>query len=153
MRKRFELVAIVAVLLTASCGQSDSAPPPETLVGTWTATSVKLVSMANTAVQVDLVADLGAAVTLVLGPDNNFTLTVAYTGDEPGGPWGTSSVVTGTWSSTDVLTLQMSATSQWQCEVDLNGDSLTLTEADTSFDFDGNGTVEDADLSFELTRA
>jgi hypothetical protein len=156
MWRRFGLVAFVAVLLTSSCGGSDTtAPPEETLVGTWNATSVELVSMANPADRVDLVADLGAAVTLVLEADNNFTLTVTYTGEEPGGPWGMNSVDSGTWSVTDVLTLQMSPTSEWQFEADLDagGNALTLTEADTSFDFGGDGTLEDADLSLELTRA
>ena len=73
-------------------------------------------------------------------------------GDDPGGRWGTR-VVTGTWNSTDVLTLQTSPTSEWQFQIDLDGDSLILTEADTSFDFDKDGTMEDADLSLELTRA
>jgi hypothetical protein len=152
MRRRLDLIGFIALLLISSCGQSDTAPPPEELVGTWNATSVELVSMANPAIRVDLVADLDANVTLVLDADDTFTLTVAYTGVEPGGPWGMSSVVTGTWSTTDVLTLQTSPTSQWQFEAVLDGDSLTLSEADTSFDFDGDGTVEDADLGLDLTR-
>jgi hypothetical protein len=61
--------------------------------------------------------------------------------------------VTGVWSATDVLTLQTSPTSEWQFEADLVGDLLTLTEADSAFDFDGDGTFEDADLSLELTRS
>ena len=152
MWRRFELIAVVALCLTSSCGGSDTTPP-ETLVGAWNATSVELVSMADPAVHVDLVADLGASVTLVLEADNNYTLTVTYTGDEPGDswPWGTNSVVTGNWSATDVLTLQTSPTSEWQFEIQLNGDSLSLTEADTSFDFGGDGTPEDADLSLDLT--
>jgi len=111
------------------------------------------VSVANSAVRVDLVADLGASVMLVLAEDNDFTLTVTYLGEEPGGPWGTSSEVTGTWSSTDILTLQTSPTSQWQFEIELDGDALTLTEADTSFDFDEDGMQEDAKLGLDLTRA
>jgi len=150
---RLGVMAVIATLLSSSCGGGSATPPPETLVGTWNATSVELVSMANPAVRVDLVADLDATVSLVLAADNNFTLTVTYTGDEPGGPWGTSSVVTGTWSATDILTLRISATSEWQFETVLSGDSLILTEADTSFDFDGDGAIEDADLSFQLTRA
>ena len=152
MSKRFDLIALVAVLLISSCGGT-TAPPPETLVGTWSATSVELVSVANPAVRVDLVADLNATVTLVLAADNDFTLTVTYEGEEPGGPWGTNSEETGTWSSTDILTLQTSPTSEWQFEIELNGDALTLTEADTSFDFGGDGTLEDAKLSLNLTRA
>lgn len=155
MWKRFDLVTLVAVLLASSCGGSDAVTPPETLVGAWNANSVELVSMTDSTVQVDVVGDLGATVTLVLAADNNFTLTVTYTGQEPGDspPWGTSSVVTGTWSVTDVLTLQTSPTSEWQFEIDLNGDSLILTEADTSFDFNADGTPDDADLSLDLTRA
>jgi hypothetical protein len=153
MWRKCDRMVVIAVLLASSCGGGTSGPPPETLVGTWNATSVELVSVANPADRVDLVADLGATVTLVLEADDDFTLTVTYTGEEPGGPWGTSSEVTGTWSATDVLTLQTSPTSNWQFEIDLHGDSLSLTEADTSFDFDGDGTVEDADLSLDLTRA
>jgi len=152
MWKRFDRIALVAALLISSCGDT-TAPPPESLVGTWNATSVELVSVANSAVRVDLVADLGASVMLVLAEDNDFTLTVTYLGEEPGGPWGTSSEVTGTWSSTDILTLQTSPTSQWQFEIELDGDALTLTEADTSFDFDEDGMQEDAKLGLDLTRA
>ena len=151
MWNRFDRVAVVAALLISSCGDT-TAPPPETLVGTWNATSVELVSVANPAVRVDLVADLGATVTLVLAADNDFTLTVTYAGEETGEPWGTNSEVTGTWSSTDILTLQTSSMGQWQFEIELNDDALTLTEADTSFNFGGDGTPEDAKLSLDLTR-
>jgi hypothetical protein len=153
MWRRIVLIALVAVTLTSSCGSSDTTPPAETLVGTWDATSVELVSIDDPAARVDLVGDLGATVTLVLEADNDFTLTLSYTGNEPGGPWGTSSEVTGVWSATDVLTLQTSPTSEWQFDTDLDGDLLTLTGADAAFDFDEDGTFEDADLSLELTRS
>jgi hypothetical protein len=153
MWRRFAVIALLA-LVASSCGDSGTMVPPETLVGTWNATSVELVSVGNPAVRVDLVADLGATVTLVLEANNDFTLTVTYAGDEPGRPpWGANSMMTGTWSATDILTLQTSPTSQWQFETDLNGDVLSLTEADTSFDFGADGTLEDADLSLDLTRA
>jgi hypothetical protein len=109
------------------------------------------VSAANPAVQVDLVADLGATVTLALAEDNDFTLAVTYMGEEPGRPSGTSSEVSGTGSSTEILTLRNSPTSEWQFEIQLDGDALT--EADTSFDFGGNGTLEDAKLSLDLSGA
>jgi hypothetical protein len=153
MWKRIDLIALVAVTLTSSCGSSDTTPPAETLVGTWEATSAELVSIDDPAARVNLVGDLGATVTLVLEADNDFTLTLSYTGNEPGGPWGTSSEVTGVWSATDVLTLQTSPTSEWQFDAELDGDLLTLTGADAAFDFGGDGTFEDADLSLELTRS
>jgi hypothetical protein len=155
MSKRFDLVALFGLFLISSCGGETSGPPPETLIGAWNATSVELVSVADSSVRVDLVADLDATVTLVLEPepDNDFTLTVSYEGPEPGGPWGFDEEVTGTWSaSKDVLTLTISETSQWQFEIDLQGDRLRLTEADTSYDFDGDDVLEDADLSLDLTR-
>jgi hypothetical protein len=129
MWRRFAVIALLA-LVASSCGDSGTMVPPETLVGTWNATSVELEA------------------------NNDFTLTVTYAGDEPGRPpWGANSMMTGTWSATDILTLQTSPTSQWQFETDLNGDVLSLTEADTSFDFGADGTLEDADLSLDLTRA
>jgi len=154
MWTRLGLISLVVLLLISSCGGGDVGPPPETLIGTWNANSVELVSMANPAVQVDVVRDLGATVTLILEANDDFTLTVTYTEQEPGGSWlwGANSEVKGTWSSTDVLTLQTSPTGNFQFEIDLNGDSLILTEADSSFDFDGNGTPDDADLSLDLTR-
>jgi len=153
-KRLYPSALITALLLVSSCGSSDVGPPPETLVGNWNASSVLLVSMTNPADQVDVVGDLGATVTLVLADDDNFTLTVSYTGQEPGDsyPWGVNSTVTGTWSATDVLTLQTSPTSEWQFEIDLNGDSLGLTEADSSFDFNDDGIPDDADLSMDLTR-
>lgn len=153
MPRRFHWMAFAMVLSVSSCGSDTTGPPPETLVGAWNATSVELVSMADSTVRIDLVADLGATVTLVLEANNHFALAVTYSGQEPGGPWGMTSTVEGTWSATDILTLTISSTSQWQFETNLEGDTLHLTEADTSFDFDGDGTVEDADLSFDLVRA
>jgi hypothetical protein len=152
MWKRLDLSALIAVLLISSCGDT-TAPAPETLVGTWNATSVELVSVAEPSIRVDLVADLGATVMLVLSEDNDFTLTVTYAGEEPGGPWGTSSETKGIWRSTDILTLQTSPTNEWQFEIELDDDALTLTEADTSFDFGGDDAPEDAKLSLDLIRA
>lgn len=141
-----------AILLTACGGDDPAAPPAETLVGTWSATSVELVSLANPAVRADLVEDYGAALTLVLAANDAFTMALDYADPGPGGPWGADATITGTWSSTDVLTLQTSPTSQWQFETVLNGNTLTLTEADTSFDFDGDGAPEDADFGMTLVR-
>lgn len=152
MCRRIDLVTFVAALLFSSCGSDTTGPPPETLIGVWDATSVELVSKADSTVRVDLIANRDAMVTLELEADNDFALTVAYDGAGPGGPWGFNEVVTGTWGATDILTLTVSPTSQWQFEIDLQGDTLRLTEADTSFDFDEDGTPEDADLSFELVR-
>ncbi len=146
-------LGIACAVSLVGCGDDGpSAPPAETLVGTWSATAVDLVSVANAAVRVDLVDDYGATLTLTLTANDAFTMVLDYPDAGPGGPWGGDATVTGTWSSTDVLTLQTTPTSQWQFETVLSGNTLTLTEADTSFDFDGDGTPEDADFGMTLTR-
>ena len=153
MRRTGAVAAVACFVLLAGCGDDGpSAPPAETLVGTWNATAVDLVSVANPAVRVDLVADYDATLTLTLSAGDAFTMVLHYADGGPGGPWGGDATVTGTWSSTDVLTLQTTPTSQWQFETVLSGTTLTLTEADTSFDFGSDGTVEDADFGMTLVR-
>jgi hypothetical protein len=122
------------------------------LVGAWAATSVELVSLDDGSVRVDLVSELGATLTLTLAEAGDFTMVLDYAGGGPGGPWGEDQTITGTWNSTDVLTLQTSPTSQWQFEAVLTGTTLTLSDADTSFDFGDDGTIEDAKLGMALVR-
>ena len=62
----------------------------------------------------------------------------------------------GDWGATDVLTLEFGdgdIEGTWQFDIDLNGDSLLLTGADTEWDFDDDG-MEDAldELGDELRK-
>jgi hypothetical protein len=65
--------------------------------------------------------------------------------------------VSGTWSSTDVLTLNLppvgEISGEWQFDATLSGDTLTLTGADTSWDFDDDGSIEDAKFNLTFVRA
>jgi hypothetical protein len=149
-RKSAVLLLFVAFFGTA-CGDDDPVAPPEaSLVGTWNVMALELVSNTNPNVQVDLIR-LGATATLVLQQNNDFAFSLTWA-NPPGGVWGTDITEDGTWSSTDVLTLTTSPTNTWQFEASLNGDSLILTEADTSYDFDGDGNVEPASFNMDLAR-
>ncbi|MDT8437317.1 MAG: hypothetical protein RRA92_11260 [Gemmatimonadota bacterium] len=147
------LPLVLSLSLLAACGGDDDpvAPPAATLVGTWNATAVELVSVARPATRADLVQQ-GATATLILAQGGSFTFDLAWPGGEPGGVWGTELALAGTWTSTDVLTLQTSPTSEWQFEAVLTGDVLVLSEADTEYDFDGNGSLEACDLGMRLAR-
>ncbi len=63
---------------------------------------------------------------------------------------------TGSWSSTDVLTMNFSAgeyTGTWQFTIDLNGNTLRLSGADTEWNFDDDDTEDAAKLDLTLVRA
>jgi hypothetical protein len=154
MLRRSGVLLALLLPVEGACGGGDTtAPPAATLVGTWNAVSIDFVKVGSPDVRVDLVGDLGASATLVLADGGTFTFALTYGGNPPGGVWGTDIAVGGTWSSTDVLTLETSPTSQWQFEATLSGNTLTLSEADTDYDFDGDGTPEAADFGMTLARA
>jgi hypothetical protein len=137
------LVTVLAGSLL-SCGDG-TGPSTDDLAGTWLATKAEIVSVANPAVKVDLVA-LGGTVRLVLTAAHAFTLTVSM----PGEP---QEVTTGTWSSSvDVLTLNDGAADIWQFEMTLDGDTLRLTGADIEFNVDGVGGDDPAKLNLVLSR-
>ena len=151
MLRTSAILLLAASLFGVACGDDDPVAPPEaTLAGTWNVTSIDLISEANPNVRVDLIA-LGASATLVLAQNSDFTFSLIWA-KPPGGVWGTDVSEVGTWSSTDVLTLTTGPNNTWQFEAVLNGDSLFLTEADTSYDFDGDGNVESASFNMDLVR-
>ena len=151
MLRTSAMLLLGASLFGIACGDDDPVAPPEaTLTGTWNVTSIDLISDANANDRVDLIA-LGASATLVLAQNNGFTFTLTWA-EPPGGVWGNDVTQVGTWSSTDVLTLSTAPNNTWQFEAVLNGDALTLTEADTSYDFDGDGNVESASFNMDLVR-
>ncbi len=126
--KRACLVAVTAGLV--ACGSSSTGPDPATLVGTWQATQAQLVAVSNASITIDLVNDLGGTVELVLAADKTFTLTITL----PGEPVDQSA---GTWVSSDILTLTFTSgrSGNQQFDLNLNGDTLTLTGANTDYDF------------------
>ena len=143
--KRTWLMGLATTALSLACGGGNgTGPSPETLTGTWQATKAEMVSQANPATKVDLVA-LGGQVRLVLTGSKTFTLTVSMPGDP-------DEITTGSWSSSvDLLTLAY-ASGAWQFSMTLSGDPLTLSGADAEYDFNDDGQDEPAKINLVMVR-
>lgn len=144
MRARTKLLWLgTAAALSLACSD-DTGPSEDELTGTWVATKVELVSVANPALKIDLIA-LGGTARLVLSASNTFTLTLTA-------PGRFQDVITGTWSaSKDVLTLT-DADGDMQFDMSLSGDTLTLTGADMDYDFNDDDVDEPAKLNITAVR-
>ena len=142
------LLLLLPALLFIACGDDDpTGPVNDDLVGTWDATVIQLTSVADPGEAVELVSQ-GATGRLVLQADGGFGLSVGV----PGEP---TEFGNGDWSSTDVLTLDFGEgdiQGTWQFDVDLNGNTLRLTGADTEWDFDDDGSEDPAKLNLTLVR-
>ena len=144
-------VGLLALLpLAASCGGDDdeaTGPRSNDLIGSWDATAIELISVANPDVNVELVA-LGAHGRIVLEANGNFGLSVGI----PGEP---TEFAGGTWSSTTVLTLAFDSgeiEGTWRFSYVLNGDTLTLTGASADYDFNEDDNEDPAVLNMTLVR-
>jgi hypothetical protein len=130
-------------LIAAAC-KSGTAPPANDFVGTWDAAKVEYASVGGMGT-VDIVA-LGGTGTLQLNADKSATLTITPSGGAP-------QVTTGTWSnSIDVFNFTVGAANGWSWDYTLSGGTLTLIGADTSYDFDHNGTQDDAKFNLTFTK-
>lgn len=144
--RRGTVGSIMAALLVAAtaCGGDDNGPSGDDLVGTWQASKLELVSVANPATKVELIAS-GGTLVLVLNEAKTFSMTQTV----PGSP---DEVTTGTWSaSIDVLTLTYGM-GTYQFDMVLSSNTLTLTGADGSYDFNGDDTDEPAKINLTLHR-
>lgn len=144
----FSLRGLVIAMLGAAalgCG-SDDEPSIESISGTWDIVKFEYVNVENSSQRVDLVA-LGLTGTVNLNDNGQYAATT----EEPGFPPET---VTGTWSYTvDTFTLQETgSTGDWTFDMNVGNDVLTLTGADSEFDFDDDGTPEPAKWNITLER-
>lgn len=142
-------VAIVGVCCGGGSGGSSpttpSNPTSQGLPGTWRATKSEFVSAANSSVRVDIVAQ-GSTVTLVLDAAA-FTLTIKDPGQ-------IGNVTTGSYrTSTDTMTMTpANMPFSWQFDMNLSGNTLTLTGGSVEFDFNADGSMDQAKLNLTLTR-
>ncbi len=143
------LLTLAAIgVVSAACGGGTSSPSTQSFAGTWNASKYELVSTSSPATSVNLAAQ-GVSASLVLNADNTFRTTLAI----PGQP---DEVSTGTWSASgDVLTLRQSApfNSTFEFNYVLSGNKLTLTGADSEWDFNADGTPEPAKLNVEAVKS
>jgi hypothetical protein len=136
------------VLGLIACDDDGTGPDPATLAGTWDAIEVELVSVADPGTSVELIG-LGGSATVVLNANGTFDYTVTFPGELPEN-------IAGTWEvSADVFTMRWTEggfLNEWQFDYSLVADELTLTGADSSFDFDDDGTEDPAKLNAILVR-
>ena len=141
---RFATIAALTVSL--ACGGDGSGPSRDQFAGTWDATKLEFTNVANTSQKVDIIA-LGATFVIVLESTGDYQETLVVPGSAPEN-------TTGTWSvSSDVITIKETGSSgDQQFNWSLSGNTLTISGANTDFDFNGDGVDEPAKLSAVLVK-
>jgi len=139
-----------AALLAMGCGGNATGPDPTPnlvpFVGSWRATSLVVTSKANPSVHPDLVQE-GAQFDLDVQPSGQYTAILTYSG-QASTEIGMASV------SGNIVTLARTFPTPPKTTTatyTLQGDLLTL-EGDTEFDFNLDGTPEDARSRTVLLR-
>ena len=151
MKLRHLTTSAVALILMAACTDAtgvDHSVEPNDLAGTWTSTSFVLTSVANPSMTMDLVAEEGALLTLVLGADGAYTFTFTSTVEPTENETGTFTVSGNTMTVTPVTPDGLAPEEVGIVRV---GDTLTLTLDDEVVFTDG-GQAEAAVLVIVLTR-
>ncbi|HSB55680.1 MAG TPA: hypothetical protein VLD58_15070 [Gemmatimonadales bacterium] len=141
-------LALALGVAVAACGGGATAPSPTSFAGSWRATKVEYVSIANPATKIDVIAQ-GATLTVQLNAGGSYSSVMTI----PGEPQENT---TGTWSaSSDIFTmhwLEGAIPNEMQFDYALGSSTLTLTGADTDFDFAGTGQSQAAKLNVTLVR-
>ena len=149
-RRHSRVLLAFAALVAVNCGGNATGPDPTPnavpFVGSWRATSLVVTSKANPSVHPDLVQE-GAQFDLDVQPSGQYTAILTYSG-QASTEIGTASV------SGNIVTLVRTfpaPTRTTTANYTLQGDLLTL-EGDTEFDFNLDGTPEDARSRTVLIR-
>ncbi len=152
IKQGIALSLIVAGAVLAACSDNTEPNPCDPFEGTWNATTFTYTLNADPNVVVD-VRDFGASIQLTA--DDN----CSYTGSAVIPPATTAVDLMGTFTLGDgTLTLneQIVTTLSQTFDYTLNGNTLTLVNDDSSFDFNQDGEVtagEAATLTIVLTRS
>lgn len=149
-RRRSKAPLALAAVFAVHCGGNTTGPDPNPnlvpFVGSWRATSLVVTSKANPSVHPDLVQE-GAQFDLNVQPSGQYTAILTYSG-QASTEIGTASV------SGNVVTLARTFPAPPRtttANYTLQGDLLTL-EGDTEFDFNLDGTPEEASSRTVLVR-
>lgn len=144
MNARRCLTVVTSALVVIAC--SGATTSSADLAGTWNVSKYELVSASNSATKVELIS-AGASITVVLKSDGTYQIAMKT----PGQP---DENITGTWSaSSDTLTTtQTGRSGNMQFDYALSGTTLTLSGADTDWDFNGDEVAEPAKLNITAAR-
>ena len=143
MRVSVGMVVGGLALGAAACGDSGG-PSADRFVGTWNATKMEFIRVADTTEQVDVIA-LGATFQITFHADSTWQSILTVPQAQP-------DTVDGTWTaSLDLLSLtQTGQAGNLEFNFVLSGNTVTLTGGDVDWDF-GTGD-EPAKLSITATK-
>jgi hypothetical protein len=137
--------------ILAGCGKDDKVvgPKPAEITGNWSATKLEYVMKAAPFTRVDLISE-GATASCAIRADQGYLLLVTDT-------LGVTDTTAGTWRIDEDQFMVTPTGSQfdWVWQARLSASTLTLTGADTWYDFDGEGDYEpseEADNNMTLVR-
>ena len=138
------LVAMLIMATLTSCKDKTTAPKPEELAGTWTATKAEYVGKTSGS-RVDLVA-AGGVVTLLLEADGSYVYVEIPSGASP-------DTTRGAWNaSADVMEMtRQGAAYAVMFDLSFSGNALGMTGGDVLHEF-SPGVPEESDLNLAFTR-
>ena len=149
MKLRHLTTSALALILMAACTDATGVGvEPDDLVGKWTSTSLIFTSVADPSVSMDLVAEEGAQVILVLGADGAYTFTFTSDVEATENETGTYTVSGNIMTVTPVTPEGLEPEDILIARV---GDTLTLT-LDDEVVFAQGANAEAAVLVAVLTR-
>jgi hypothetical protein len=148
MTNSWRAAALLLLVGAAGCGEKDkvAGPAPSAITGTWNANKFEYVSRASPTTRLDLVA-AGGTVKVWINTDRSFRWIRTSSG-------GVSDTLNGAWDmNEDQFTVEPIPTSYYLIwAMSLNGNTLTLTGAGMTYDFDGVGGPDPADHNMTLVR-
>lgn len=139
MRVAYMLLVGAMTVAATGCGDATGLTA-EDLEGTWNATQIVYTNQANASESVDIVP-LGGSFTMTVTSDGSVS-TVFDDGE------GSTNSNSGTFSSTQATLTVAGEVFQ----AVRSGDQLTLTNSDSAYDFDDDGSDDPATLVIRLTR-
>lgn len=142
---RLGLIGVVASALLG-CGGDATGPNSESVVGTWRATKLEAVSVANPSIKEELVSQ-GFVLTIAFSAGNTFAATSQWPGLSAEGFNGAYSE---TGSRLTMTQTDPPPTLAVSFARSVNGNTLVLSGGDSTYDF-GNGT-ELAKLNWTFVR-
>jgi hypothetical protein len=142
---------ITIALLTLDCSKNSTEPEngdsnfPAELVGDWRATQFIMTNKANPTEQADLI-QFGISYSLAIQSNGNYTSTLAIPGEGSMIESGSSSV------QGDQITVDPSNDDSYTKTYAISGNTLTVIDDDSEFDFDDDGIEESANLTIVLQK-
>jgi len=148
MRSPVRTLSVTLGVVLVACGDGGTEPSASSFTGSWHATKLEYVSVANPSTKVDVIGQ-GATLTVQFNGGGGYTSTLTMPGEA-------QEITTGTWeASVDVFTMRWTEgafTNEMQFDWTMSGSTLTLVGATSDFDFAGTGELQPAKLNVTLVR-